>query len=72
MSQIADLEKDLSHSWRNLQSEWAEVREEWSDKVAENFERKWWNELEHEIPQLIESVSQLDESFRQVQTFLSD
>lgn len=72
MSRIADLEQDLSLSWRNLQNDWAEVRGEWRDKVAENFEREWWNELEQEIPQLIESVSHLDEAFRQVQTFLAD
>ena len=72
MSQIADLEQDLSLSWRNLQNEWAEVRGEWRDKVAENFEREWWSELEQEIPQLIESVSQLDEAFHQAHTFLSD
>ena len=72
MSQIAELEQDLSLSWRNLQNEWAEVRGEWRDKVADNFEREWWNELEQEIPQLIESVSQLDEAFSQAQIFMSD
>lgn len=71
MSQIADAEQELSLLWRNLQNDWTELRGEWRDKVAENFEREWWTELEHEIPQLIESVSQLDEVFRQSQMFLS-
>lgn len=72
MSQISDLEQDLSLSWRNLQNEWTEVRSEWRDEVAARFEDEWWSELESEMPQLIESVSQLNQVFRQAQMLLSE
>lgn len=70
MSEIGELEQELNLTWRNLQNDWMQVREVWRDKVAEDFEREWWDELEYEIPQLIESISQLDEAFRQAEMFL--
>lgn len=70
MSQISDAEQELNMLWHNLQNDWVEARIRWQDNVAENFERIWWNELEQEIPQMIESISQLDNALRQAHVFL--
>lgn len=65
MSNLSDLEQDLGVSWRGLQNEWSEIRADWRDRVAEHFEREWWDELEAEIPRLLNSMEELDEVFRQ-------
>lgn len=72
MSQFGDLEAELNSVWRALQNEWFETRGVWRDRVAEGFEREWWSEIEGEVPQMIASVSELDEIFRQIDMFLAD
>jgi hypothetical protein len=72
MSQFGELEQELSLIWRSLQGEWFQTRETWRDRVAEDFERQWWDELESEIPPLIAAVSEMDASFRQIDMFLAD
>ena len=72
MSQLGDLEQDLGFSWRTLQDEWAEARAEWRDAVAEKFELEYWDELEHEMPQLLGAISEFDEEFRQAALSLED
>lgn len=72
MSQFSELEQELNTVWRGLQNEWFETRETWRDRVAAEFEREWWDELEGEVPSLIAAVAELDASFRQIDMFLAD
>jgi len=72
MSQLGELEQELNLIWRSLQGEWFQTRETWRDRIAEGFEREWWDELEGEIPPLIASVSEMDACFRQIDMFLAD
>lgn len=65
MSELADIQNEIGSSWRNLQAEWSEVRSVWNDSIAEEFERKYWFELENEMLQLISAMEELDEVYRQ-------
>ncbi|HEX8367716.1 MAG TPA: hypothetical protein VF604_04040 [Pyrinomonadaceae bacterium] len=63
MSRLTEIGQDLNSSWRAMQAEWENVREEWRDDIGAHFEREWWNELEAEIPQLLNALADFDEVF---------
>ena len=72
MTRIGETEQELTVAWNILQNDWEQLRELWRDKVAESFEREWWNELEDEIPSLIHSVSELEQILRQAEIILAN
>jgi hypothetical protein len=72
MSDLCDLQSNIGFLWRNLQTEWSDVRSKWSDSIADEFESKYWLDLEAEMPQLLSAMEDLDEAFRQASIQLQD
>lgn len=61
MSGLTDSHDRLRGEWSALRHQWEDTRGEWRDGVGDRFERDFWQELDEEVPNLLKTLSELDE-----------
>lgn len=58
---LRETHDDLRGAWGNIQERWEGARREWRDAVGERFEREVWADFEEAIPDVLQSMFELDE-----------
>jgi len=72
MSDLSNLTNDLAASWRSLIAEWSTTRQSWRDKIADRFEREFWEDLEREMPRLLEIMAAMDDQFNRADQMMRE
>ena len=72
MAILADTHDNLRSEWSALESQWQSVSAEWRDNVGARFEKQFWQPMEDSIPQLLKTIDEVEETFRQAFRSLDD
>jgi hypothetical protein len=72
MTLLGENHDSLQSEWSALESEWQSVRAQWRDRVAARFEKEFWQPMEVSIPQLLKTMDEVEETFRQAFRSLDD
>jgi hypothetical protein len=65
MPSISEVHDGLRSQWSALESQWHSTRSQWRDRVADRFEKEFWQEMEVGIPQFLRELEQINETFNQ-------
>ena len=72
MTVLGETHDSLQGEWSALESQWQSVSAQWRDNVAARFEKQFWQPMEDSIPQLLKSMDEVEETFRQAFRSLAD
>jgi hypothetical protein len=72
MTVLAETHDSLQGEWSALESHWQSVSAQWRDNVAARFEKQFWQPMEDSIPQLLRTIDEVEETFRQAFRSLED
>ena len=61
MTRLGETHDDLRGAWGNIRERWEDARREWRDAAGERFEREVWADFEEAIPDVLQSMLELDE-----------
>jgi hypothetical protein len=61
MSKLSDLHVGLQAEWGRVQAFWRAAREQWRDEVADNFERRHWQEWDQQTAAFLRAFDELEE-----------
>lgn len=62
MSEIREARDRLQSHWNTLQEQWQITRDQWRDTVAGEFEREFWDFYAAEMPRLLRTLDELEET----------
>ena len=57
----------LLGNYKQLRVEWKNFREQWQDSKADEFDKKYMQQLEREMRMTLESLDEIDEIFNSLQ-----
>lgn len=60
MSELHEIQRNLSAEWNGLNQCWGETRSKWRDGVGDRFERERWSQWEETIPHFLRLLDQMD------------
>lgn len=63
MPTISDTREELRARWRLLVQQWDSVSDVWRDEVRDRFEKEYWNDLSHTVPQILDELERLAKTF---------
>lgn len=61
LTTLGETHDDLRGAWGNIQECWEGARREWRDAAGDRFEREVWGDFEEAIPDVLQSMLELDE-----------
>ncbi|HEY1731471.1 MAG TPA: hypothetical protein VGG15_06970 [Terriglobales bacterium] len=62
MSKFSEIHDAVRADWSKLQACWQATRAQWRDEVADDFERRRWQEWEQGVPAFLRALEHLDET----------
>jgi hypothetical protein len=60
---VSEPRQDLAAAWRALSGQWLDTRAHWDDAVAQEFERRYWTEMQQQMKDLMQAAEQLEETY---------
>lgn len=72
MDQLAGIQQDAQFLFRGLENEWYEVRSEWRDKVGDEFERHYWQDVETVVRDFDKSIEELGQAMDNMFALMRD
>ena len=67
MSRASDAHDDLAFEWSSFFAVWQETRAAWNDDVARQFEKRFVEEWERDVPSYLSALKTLENELRAVQ-----
>lgn len=67
MSQRKELIDQLLNEWLLLQRRWGEIRSEWKDSQAEQFEKRFWQELRERTDKYLRLAKEIDDNITKIE-----
>lgn len=67
MSQRKELIDQLLNEWLLLQRRWGEIRSEWKDSQAEQFEKRFWQELRERTDKYLRLAKEIDDKITKIE-----
>ncbi len=64
MNEARDAHETLMAEWKNFQNRWQDSKAAWKDKIAVDFEQRFFAPLQADVPPFLRALESLDDELK--------